>query len=289
MSLDETIDQLKIKGFRVFKDTYPNCVVTYRETTLEETLYLDKLNDTENARSLPIVRSIVIDVTGDVPIEDLYLHPQIVKQIIKNVRSYSRFSNEEKIKEEYQRVNKDMDENYLESLIFWISRQLSYPEFMYVSKNMSPAEFMRHVVLAEVTSGLAGFFMYGITSDESQLSEDAKRMIFPDRYRVDQRPLWQQAGLPHEPMNIQEARVLKQYIHNMKAGELHQPAPQIDELPAPVVGRGISAAQQIAIQIASKKLAQQVRADEMAVASGRQKPKHYNWDSENDALEKFEQ
>lgn len=287
MSINETIDQLKIKGFKVFKDKYPTCIITYRETTLEETLYLDRLEEAENVRLLPIVRSIIIDIDGDFEIEDIDKYPQIVQSIVKNVRTNSRFSNEEKIKEEYAHVNKDMDTNYLESLIFWISRQLSYPEFMYVSKNMSPTEFMRHVVLAENMSGLQGFFMYCITNEESHLSEDAKKILFADRYQVDQRPLWAQAGLPHAPMNIRESKILKEFVSKMKSGYV-PPPPQVDELPTPAVGKGISAAQQLAIQIASKRLAQQVRNDEMAVAAGKQKPQHFDWAKDNAALDSFE-
>lgn len=274
MKTDETIDQLKLKGFKVFKLNYPGGLILYREATLEETLYLDRVGDSENIRMLPIVRSVILDIEGELTVDKLDGFPNIVKEIIKTIRDNSRFTNKEKVIQEYQKINREMDDNFLDTLVFWVSKQLAYPEFMYVSKNMSPPEFMRHVVMAENISGLNGFFMYSLTDDEQHLSEQAKHILFPERYQADQRPLWQQAGLPHPPMNIREKAILKEFIKNMKAG---QAAPGPEHTPPTVAPAGVDITTQMAIQRASKILSQQVRADEAARAAGKERPAHFDW------------
>lgn len=288
MTLEETIDQLKIRGFKVYKLATDKFTIFYRDPTVEETIFLDRYGKEDGISLLPIVRSVIISIEGIEPSE-LESSPTIVKTIVNKIKNETRLGNDEMAIEEYERINKEMDSNLVESMTFWISRQLAYPEFMHVSKSMSPSEFMKHVLLAENASGLTGFFKYLLTKDESVLSDSAKERMFPERYEVDNRPIWQQAGLNHEPKNISEARVVREYIKKMQeSGQAVGPEVEEDVVPPSVAGRGLDPSVQLAIQSASRKLAQQVKMDNDAQRKGKERKAFFDWKSDEAAEQDFD-
>jgi hypothetical protein len=279
------INELKLQQRLVFRVTEQESqsTITFREPTVGERISLEGSREVPGS-SVDILKALVIEYTGDLRPETLAQHPMVVDKMLGIIYDKAPLFARQATEDLFNKITVQLDNDLIYAFKRWVAKTINYPDFMYLADDMSAADFLRYIRIAEETANLRGFFLYTLTGDDSKLDQAAKDALATMTGTADTRPDWERAGLKRPPANIGEKRLVGDFL---KKEALARGSGQ-DGSDGAQIQPDAPNDQSAAIRAAGRLLAAKIKHEEALKSQGQPVPR-FNFEEDQQLQHEFEQ